>query len=66
MLQTFAYGLHFIKIRNAGGNLIFLQMGVVDCFVESCGFKYKHISNSQCYKVRSNIDFFLFTNGLLY
>jgi len=33
-------------------------MDAVDCFVESCGFKYKHIFNSQCYKVRSNIDFF--------
>jgi hypothetical protein len=40
-------------------NLIFLQMGAVDYSVESCGFKYKHVSNSQCYKVKSNIDFFL-------
>jgi hypothetical protein len=41
-----------------GIDLIFLQMGAMDCCAEFCGFKYKHISSSQCCRVKSSIEVF--------
>jgi HrpA-like RNA helicase len=40
-------------------------MGVVDYCAESCGFRYKHTSGSQCCRVRSNTEVLLFIGGLL-
>jgi hypothetical protein len=48
-----------------GIDLDFLQMGAVDCCAESCGFRYKHTSGSQCWRVRSSTEDLLFTGGLL-
>jgi hypothetical protein len=47
-------------------DLTFLQMDAMDYCVESYGFKYKHTFSLQCCRMRSSIDIFLFTNGLLY
>jgi hypothetical protein len=53
------------KLEMQGIDLDFLQMGVVDYCAESCGFRYKHTSGSQCCRVRSNTEVLLFIGGLL-
>jgi hypothetical protein len=53
------------KLEMQGIDLDFLQMGAVDYCAESCGFRYKHTSGSQCCRVRSNTEVLLFIGGLL-
>jgi len=53
------------KLEMQGIDLDILQMGAVDCCPESCGFRYKHTSGSQCCRVRLSTEVLLFTGGLL-